>query len=533
MNTRSAFEIEVAATTSDTDMNKAPEPRFVTTSHPLVYEVNSRVLLNELSSRHNERVTLGTIPDELLDEWASLGFDAIWMMGVWTTGKIGLGIARTQMELQQDYRAALPDCTEDDVIGSPYAVKAYSVPASLGGNLGLLALRKRLKTRGLSLILDFVSNHTARDHIWVSRHPEYYVNGREGEDTQKPEYYFKAKTAKGHAVLAFGRDPNFPGWSDTAQLNIRHPAARKAMLATLKRIATMCDGVRCDMAMLLLTDVFEKTWGDRAVPIGSEPAPGEFWAEAIRTVREVFPVFKFIAEAYWDREWHLQQLGFDYTYDKKLYERLSREGASAVCDHLKADADYQRRSVRFIENHDEPRAAQIFASEPWHFAAATVMSTVPGMALFHQGQLTGSKIKLPVQLGRYPKEGDSPQIRLFYNKLLRIVSHPVFHHGQWRLLTVKPAWHDNYSWTNLLAFWWVERSLGARLVVVNYAPHDVQCHIEIQLDGVEGSNIEFRDLIGPVSYVRERGTIASKGMYFDLPGYGLHIFEVLPHKASA
>jgi glycosidase len=521
----------MTATTLNASMKQTPKPRFHATSHPLLYEVNSRVLLNELSSKRIERVTLGTIPEEILDEWAAMGFDAIWMMGVWTTGKIGLDIARSDEGLQRDYKLVLPDYTEEDVIGSPYAVKAYSVPASLGGNLGLLELRRRLRERGLSLFLDFVPNHTARDHQWVSKHPEYYVNGSEGEDTQVPEYYFKTKTSTGYSVLAFGRDPNYPGWSDTAQLNVLHPSARKAMLSTLKKIAAMCDGIRCDMAMLLLADVFAKTWGDRALPAGDGPVSGEFWSEAIRSVKEDFPTFKFVAEAYWDREWQLQQLGFDYTYDKKLYERLSREGANAVFDHLKAEPDYQRKSVRFVENHDEQRAAHAFSSESWHFAAATVMSTVPGMALYHEGQLSGAKLKLPVQLGRRQEEG-SPQVKSFYKKLLAVVSQPVFQSGEWKLLHVKPAWHDNNTWTDFLAFWWHEKDLGARLVVVNYAPHNGQCTIELPLESIDGSSIEFRDLMSTANYVRERSTLASKGMYFDLPGYGLHIFEVLPYKKS-
>ena len=498
--------------------------------HPLVYEVNTRVLLNGLSSETQEPVTLASIPDGILDEWASFGFDAVWMMGVWTTGTIGLQIARGDENLRQSYKTVLPDFVDDDVVGSPYAVKAYTVPAHLGGVRGLLTLRKKLRQRGLSLFLDFVPNHTARDHQWVSRHPHYYINGREGDEVQQADLYFKMKTGKAHSVLAYGRDPNYPGWTDTAQLNIRNPETRKAMLATLKKIASVCDGIRCDMAMLLLSDVFEKTWGEKSVPSGSEPAVGEFWAEAIRTVRGDFPEFKFLAEAYWDKEWQLQQLGFDYTYDKKLYERLSREGAASVYDHLKAERDYQLKSVRFIENHDEQRAAQTFGSEPWHLAAATIMSTVPGMALYHEGQLTGMKVKLPVQLGRRPSEAPSQALSSFYKKLIPLVADPVFRVGQWKLLHARPAWHENYSWTDFLAFWWQEEKHGARLIVVNYAPHVGQCYIELPLESFESSSIEFRDLIGTAVFSRERSKLVTRGMYFDLPSYGFHVFEVVAAK---
>jgi hypothetical protein len=239
-------------------------------------------------------------------------------------------------------------------------------------------------------------------------------------------------------------------------------------------------------------------------------------------------MFVFIAEAYWNLEWRLQQLGFDYTYDKTLYDRLLREGASSVYDHLKAELSFQRHSVRFIENHDEPRAAQALSTDAWHFAAATVAATVPGMFLFHDGQLEGRKIKLPVQLGRRATEPDVPQVRSFYRRLLSCTRTPALQKGEWRLLTIKPAWHANHTSANFLAYWWEEPTDGARLVVVNYAPQSGQCYVDLCLDSIQGSPIEFRDLMSEDVYVRERSALLSKGMYFDLPGYGFHIFEVGP-----
>jgi hypothetical protein len=236
--------------------------------------------------------------------------------------------------------------------------------------------------------------------------------------------------------------------------------------------------------------------------------------------------YLFIAEAYWNTEWELQQLGFDYTYDKTMYDRLLREGAGAVRDHLRAEMDYQRHSLRFIENHDEPRAAMVLSSESWHYAAATVMATVPGMAMFHEGQFDGRHVKIPVQLLRRPAEKLSARTRAFYARLLTIISAPVFQKGEWRMLMPRAAWHDNFTWQNFLLFWWQEKSPGARLVVVNYAPLSGQCYVDIPTEGIDGAPIEFRDLMSSAVYSRDRGTLGSKGMYFDIPAYGLHIFEV-------
>lgn len=500
--------------------------RLRETSRPILYEVNTRVLLRELSPEPGKPVTLNGIPDALLDEWASWSIDAVWLMGVWTPGPLGIGIARNQPALKESYRSVLPDLEERDIEGSPYAVQAYRVAPALGGDAELKKLRSRLAERGLAMILDFIPNHTARDHAWIRAHPEYFVGGKDGEEKEKPDYFFRTMTDAGERTIAYGRDPGYAGWTDTAQLNPYHPAGRKAMIDTLTQIAGLCDGVRCDMAMLLLRNVFDRTWGERRQSPGVTPAESEFWAEAVPAVRARAPQFLFIAEAYWNLEWELQQLGFNFTYDKTLYDRLLHEGAGAVRDHLRAEMDYQRRSLRFIENHDEQRAARAFSSEPWQYAAAAVIAAVPGMVLLHDGQLDGRLMKVPVQLGRRPAEKPMARTREFYRRLLSVMSSPVIRNGSWRLLTTRSAWHDNHTWQNFFAFWWHREQGGTRFVVINYAPLSGQCYVDLPSDLPEGTPVEFRDLMGEAVYARDRTGLITKGMYFDLPPYGLHIFEV-------
>jgi hypothetical protein len=503
-----------------------PLLRLHETSHPLLYEVNVRVLLNTLSRRLGKSVTLGTIPDELLDEWRDLGFDAVWLMGVWKTGGLARSIAQNHQGLREEYTRALPDWNEMDVEGSPYSVQAYAVHPTLGTGKDLAALRKRLASRGLGLILDVVCNHTARDCDWVRSHPEYYIQGRTREEVGMPDYYFKVDTVRGERVLAFGRDPTFPGWTDTAQLNIMSAPAREAIIGELQRIAGMCDGVRCDMAMLLLSDIFRRTWGERAATAGEQASLPEFWKAAVDAVKKDFPRFVFLAEAYWNREWDLQQLGIDYTYDKVLYDRLLKEGAYSSRGHLKAEMDFQRRCVRFLENHDEPRLAHLVKSEAWKFAAATVVATVPGMMLIQEGQMEGRETRVPVQLVRRPDETVSERTRSFFERLFWIITHPVFRKGEWSLSTIRPAWHDNQTWQNFIVSWWHEAGIGDRLVVVNYAPLSGQCYVDIPPERLNVPALEFRDLLGDAVFVREKAGLAVKGMYFDLPPYGIHIFEV-------
>ena len=262
--------------------------------HPVIYEINTWVWLHELSQRLGRPVTLGSVPAETWDALGGLHADAVWLMGVWERSPIGLGIARTHQGLQIDFRRALPDFAPTDNVGSPYCIRRYAADGRLGGPDGLAVARKELAVRGLRLMLDFVPNHVAPDHSWVATHPEYFIRGTVEDLARAPGDFFEADGA----VFACGRDPYFPPWQDVLQLNAFSPALRQAAVQTLHAIADQCDGVRCDMAMLLINRVFDQTWGARA---GQAPA-GEYWREVVSAVRAHHPGFLFMAEAYWDLE---------------------------------------------------------------------------------------------------------------------------------------------------------------------------------------------------------------------------------------
>ena len=216
------------------------------------------------------------------------------------------------------------------------------------------------------------------------------------------------------------------------------------MIGELVKIAGQCDGVRCDMAMLVLPEVFERTWGIRAQP---------FWPQATQRVREQVPDFCFMAEVYWDLEWTLQQQGFDYTYDKRLYDRLRDGHARPVREHFRAGLDYQDKLARFLENHDEPRAAATFPPGI-HEAAAVITFLSPGLRFFHQGQFEGRKKRISPHLGRGPNEPIDQQLQQFYDRLLAVLRQPVVRDGQWQLLECVPAWDGNWTWDCFLAFAW-------------------------------------------------------------------------------
>ncbi len=505
-----------------------PSLRIHETENPLLYEINTRVWLGELPPAGRKAArggsTLGQVPAAAVNEIAGLGFDLVWMMGVWQTGPVGERLAREFLERHPERTRGLADFKPEDVVSSPYAVQDYKVADALGGPKALASLRSALAKKGIGLILDFVPNHTARDHAWVRAHPEYYVQGSEEHQESNPADYFVAETVRGKRLLAHGRDPHFPPWGDTAQLNYRHPGARAALIKTLLEIAEQCDGVRCDMAMLVLEEIFSRTWGDRAQPADGPAAQGEFWAEAMDAVRARHPSFLFLAEAYWGLEGRLQELGFDFTYDKTLYDRLRHQGAGPVHGHLCADPDFQARSARFLENHDEPRAADAFPLDN-HRAAALVTCTLPGMRFFHEGQLEGRRFHLPVQLRRRPKEEPQPEVRDFYRALLRELTQPALREGRWKLLHPRPAWEANPTWQRVLAHRWEHRG-GSRIVAVNYGDAQAQCYVPLHLDGIAGRSMRLHDLFNGDVFDRAGDELLNPGLYLDLAPFQIHLFAL-------
>jgi hypothetical protein len=480
------------------------------------------VLLTDLSRALRRPAALDDIPEAELDRLAGNGFDWVWLLGVWQTGAVGRKIALENPEWKSEFQQLLPDFSERDVCGSCFAIRSYEVHSDFGGNSALERLRRRLDKRRMRMLLDFVPNHTAPDHAWVQQHPEYYVQGSEEQLGREPQNYTRVSLPAGPLVLAYGRDPYFAGWPDTLQLNYADSGLYEAMTAQLEHISTMCDGVRCDMAMLILPDVFQRTWGLR---------PESFWPHAIERVRARNPEFLFMAEVYWDLEWTLQQQGFDYTYDKRLYDRLRDGHARPVHDHFRADLEYQRKSARFLENHDEPRAAATFPPGK-HEAAAILTFLCPGLRFFHQGETEGFTKRIPVHLGRGPAEAVNKDLLKFYDRLLSCLGRTEVREGEWRLLECTPAWDGNRTWDCFICFVWKGLDGRSLVIVVNYAPNQSQCYVQIPDDGLQGKTLRLVDLMGSAEYDRPADAIRSRGLYLDLPGWGYHVFEMTSRRSA-
>jgi hypothetical protein len=490
--------------------------------YPSLYQINTRVWLTELSAKLGRPARLDDIPDADLDRLAQMGFDWVWFLSVWQTGLAAQQVSRSNPDWRKEFHETLPDLREEDIGGSGFAITGYTVHTQLGGDAALARLRERLRRRGLWLMLDFVPNHMGLDHPWIDEHPDYFIAGSEQDLARAPQNYTRIRTQRGEVILAHGRDPYFPGWPDTLQLNYGNPATQEAMIAELVKIAGQCDGVRCDMAMLVLPDIFERTWGLRAE---------SFWPRATQRARERNGDFCFMAEVYWDLEWALQQQGFDYAYDKRLYDRLREGHARPVREHFHAGLDYQNKLARFLENHDEPRAAATFTPGV-HEAAAVITFLSPGLRFFHQGQFEGRKKRISPHLVRGPDEPIDEKVQQFYGKLLSVLRQPAVRDGTWQLLQCVPAWDGNGTWDCFLAFAWLGAGGERLLAAVNYAANQSQCYVRLPFADLAGQSWRLENLLGDEVYDREGNDLQGRGLYLDVSPWKAAVFSLTKRGTS-
>jgi alpha amylase-like protein len=493
-----------------------PLGKFPHRPNPHLYEINTWAWLEELSANHGRCLRLNDVPDEEWDRLAGLGFDFVYLMGVWRRSLTGRQIFRTDPRNFRDFDAALPGWTMHDVVGSPFSIQDYTPDPRITTADGLIEVHNQLRTRAMGLILDFVPNHTGFDHAWILQHPDRYIQGsEEGFRADPAAFYLVEREGDQNLFVARGRDPYFPPWSDVAQLNYFNPDCRQGMIGILRHIAQYCDGVRCDMAMLVTNDIFSRTWGPF---LQSWPTPKtEFWEEATAAI----PDLVWLAEVYWDLEWRMQELGFQFTYDKRLYDRLKESPTGQVRSHICAELGYQRKLARFLENHDEPRSAATFPRERIA-AVATLLATLPGMRFYHHGQLEGRKTFVPMPLARARTEPADQQIRELYEQLLRFADAEVLHAGEWQLLEVQSAGDDTFQ--DLIAYRWCHDG-GRRLIVVNLGGRTAQGRVR-ELAADASQSCVFCDLFDGREYLRERADLESNGLYVRLAPNQAHAFEV-------
>jgi alpha-amylase len=270
-------------------------------------------------------------------------------------------------------------------LGSYYAVANYT---AINPEFGTLKDFKKLVAEahemGMKVIIDWVPNHTGADHIWIKKHPDFYVKDKTG----KP-------------AVAFD-------WADTRQLNYKNVVMQDSMINAMKfwLVNANIDGFRCDVA-----------WN----------VPGAFWKRCITYLRTGRSLF-FLAEG--DKT-YLHPSGFDATYPWEMFHTMGlvAKGArpATSLDSIKAkyDKEYPKNALElyFTSNHDENswnKADYGVFPGAAHAPFAVFTQTMPhSIPLIYSGQeepvLRPIKFfdKDPIKFGKYDREK-------FYKTLLNL-----------------------------------------------------------------------------------------------------------------
>ena len=479
-------------------------------------ELSIRTWQAERSRALGRQATLDDLEDACIDAWVEQGFTWLYLHGLWPSGPKVRAVALADASLRQHLAGVMPDQADADIVGWTLAPCRGDVAAELGGDAALARLRDRCRAAGLSLMLDFVPNHVGLDHPWLDQHPGWFVRGSADDLARQPHAWFR----HGEHILAHGRDPFFAPWRETAQLDYSHPEVKAAMIAVAERIAGRCDGVRCDMAMLLLPDVFLGTWGRRMEP---------FWGDCLAAVRKLHPGTLFMAEVYWNREYELQQAGFDFTYDKILYDRLLIGDAEGIRGHLRAASDYQRHCVRFLENHEEQRAAARFPNPEHHRGALFIAGMVPGMLLLHDGQEQGLTQHQPLTLNRRPADTPSSAHARAYAELMHLLGEHARQHGVWRLLEPR-----DLGGRSFIGCYWNQTSHAGLLVVVNASWSASDGALDgTAIAGTHTRDLQLTDCFDSAQAITlAPATLREQGLRLALPPWGARAFRVMPARSA-
>lgn len=470
---------------------------------PLIYEINTPIFLRELSEKEGRGVSFASVPEYVWDDIARRGFDMVWFMGIWKRSSLGRSMALNEPWLKD----ALPDLKDGDIVGSAYSIEEYQVADMYGGEEGLAVAREQLQRRGIRLMLDYVPNHVGIDHHWVAEHPEYFLYATAEEMEADPKSF--VQTPQG--IFARGRDPHFEAWSDVLQLNAFSPGLRAELKSTLVRVADMCDALRCDMAMLMMNDIFKGTWGARAGEVPTE----EYWPGLIGAVKAVRPDFLFLAEVYWGKEHDLLDQGFDLCYDKELYDYLTEHSLHELQAHIKKTAPYQDKLLRFTENHDEERAGRM--PLPQHIVAEYVLAILPGAHLYHEGQFDGRKIRVPVHLSRKTSEEFVPEVSALYERIFSLIRDTKLYEGGWQQLEVHRGLFSHHA-HSMLAWSW-KTPVGEYVFCINFT--------DSHLDGIV-SYLKDKKIVKVTDQLGQDVNVGDvlKGAYVKLGGWQVIVLEV-------
>jgi len=270
---------------------------------------------------------------ERLDYLKDLGIDIIWVMPIHPRGVLG----------------------RIGSLGSPYAPRDYyAVNSSFGTMADFQAFVSAAHQRGMQVWLDWVANHTAKDHVWITEHRDYY-----------------------NSTLT---SPN--GYGDVYQLDYSKETTQVAMIDAMTYWVDNADidGFRCDY-------------------ISSSTIPTSFWTraiEALKTHKEGKTIYMLGEGDMANSLPHLLGCGWDYDYawgfqTALVNNKTNPSGVLSQCKTLTGDLRFTNMSrMVYLTNHDQNYSSSMQTQYSSNVYAFTVLTfTLYGMPLLYNGQETG------------------------------------------------------------------------------------------------------------------------------------------------
>jgi len=364
----------------------------------------------------------------------------------------------------------------------------------------------------LKLMLDYVPNHSAVDCPWTSSNSDYYIRAAQSAPPYDPTRYLPSG-------IAFGWGGYGNAWTDTAQYNYFNPSLRTAMINNLMKVASLSDYIRCDVAYLALNTVIKNNWATQLAYWGYSEPSTEFWSDAISQVKASYNV-QFLGEVYNPWQQALQAVGFDFTYDKTLYDILAAGNIDNIRNYITSmPLSFHQHSAHFVENHDEPRSPAYFGSNTRADIAAAISMTLPGMKFYFMWEQFGYFNQLEIHLRRETPEDQNSGVLKFFTAFIAAVSKDVFHQGTWYMRTVQGT-------NNLLAWEWVYNNEKV-LTVLNYSgtqsSGSIVCPFAQPVDG--NDTIPVTDLLTGTVYMRSAKQMSTSGLIVVLDTWSVQMFD--------
>lgn len=289
----------------------------------VMYQVNPRVFapsasFNAVAAR--------------LDSIRRLGVNVVWFMPINEVGK-------------------------EKSVNSPYCVKDYrALNPEFGTMDEFRNVVAQCHDRGMTVIIDWVANHTSWDSNWL-QHKTWYTQDGEGKIVH----------------------PAGTGWKDVADLNFDNPEMRLAMIDAMKFWVTEAgiDGFRCDAADFV---------------------PYDFWKQALDSLRAL-PNRPLLMLAEGKRKDHFDA-GFDMNYAWDFLEKVREvflKDSCATSLFAANRGEYDtipagKMKLRFTTNHDESMKqspVKEFQGERGSMAAFVLTTYLHGGALIYGSQEVG------------------------------------------------------------------------------------------------------------------------------------------------